>query len=259
MTDTHRPERLFIMPSARGRRCLLGFLVASDVAASAVALRVPPAKRCTIKICHNKDCTKRRGGEMLLTTFRDLLPPDTSEVVVESSGCLSQCGKGPNVCCIDADGKEKLYFGVDDATTASAVLDVATGGDYPINLLVAATSIAEAERTTSPSKKEKLLTNAIKAVSDDRLQSSFAHAHALFLRADAQLDLSPPDIDGAVADAELACKITPREGKAWRVLASAHEASGNFKAAIDALRECARADPSFSTKAKNEIERLANK
>ena len=42
-----------------------------------------------IKICHNKDCIKRGGGEPLLRTFRDLLPKD-SGVTIESSGCLSQ-------------------------------------------------------------------------------------------------------------------------------------------------------------------------
>ncbi len=46
---------------------------------------------------------------------------------------------------VDSDSKEKLYFGVEDPTTASAVLDVATGEEYPINLLVAATSIVDAD------------------------------------------------------------------------------------------------------------------
>jgi len=40
---------------------------------------------------------------------------------------------------------EKMYFGVEDVTTASAVLDVVTGEEYPINLLVASASIADAE------------------------------------------------------------------------------------------------------------------
>jgi hypothetical protein len=48
---------------------------------------------------------------------------------------------------VGRDKKEQLYFGVADPTTASAVLDVATGVDYPIQLLVAATSIFEAEHS----------------------------------------------------------------------------------------------------------------
>ena len=103
-------------------------------------------KCCVVKVCHNKDCQKRGGGEHLLNTFNDLIPKEEIErVVIESSGCLSQCGKGPNVVVIGDDNKEKLYFGVEDPTTASAVLEVATGEEYPINLLVAAASIAEAK------------------------------------------------------------------------------------------------------------------
>ena len=108
---------------------------------------VPP--KCVVKICHNKDCTKKGGGETLLNTFRDLIPGESNSVdpgiTIERSGCLSQCGKGPNVVVIGDDNEEKLYFGVEDPTTASAVLDVATGEEYPINLLVAATYIVQAE------------------------------------------------------------------------------------------------------------------
>ncbi len=58
---------------------------------------------------------------------------------------------------VGRDKKEQLYFGVADPTTASAALDVATGVDYPIQLLVAATSIFEAEHN----KKRCLSTRAI--------------------------------------------------------------------------------------------------
>lgn len=184
-------------------------------------------------------------------------------MVVESSGCLSQCGKGPNVKVVvhKRDGKEeKMYFGVEDPTTASAVIDVATGEDYPIYLLVAATSIYEAKHATSLSKKEKLLTSAISAVDKDEdptLQNSFAHAHALSLRADVRLDMTPPNIDGAIADAKLASQKSPSERRIWRVLASALEAGGRIDEAIDAISELVRVDPSFSTKSKKEIKRLS--
>ena len=41
--------------------------------------------------------------------------------------------------------EERMFFGVEDPTTASAVLDVAAGEEYPIHLLVAASSIFDAE------------------------------------------------------------------------------------------------------------------
>jgi len=92
-----------------------------------------------------------------------------------------------------------------------------SGDEYPINLLVAATSIYDAEKgelyserkiqitdtkqllqsytilVTSPSKKEELLTAAIEALSSEEEGKSFARAHALYLRADARLDLDNID------------------------------------------------------------------
>lgn len=91
---------------------------------------------------------------------------------------------------------------------------------------------------------------------DPALNNSSVHAHALYLRADARLALSPPEIDGSIADALLATQLRPNERKGWRALANAYEADGNAKGAIEAIANIAKVDPSFSTKAKNEIERL---
>lgn len=217
---------------------------------------------CAIKVCHNKDCCKKGGGESLFNTFRALLPAGESNgVSIESSGCLSQCGKGPNVAVAVGEDDDKLYFGVTDAMEASAVLEVATGQDYPINLLLAATYISQAQTVKSSAKKEKILSSAINVLSKDKdptLLDSFAHAHALMARSDARLEMSPQNTEGAVKDAKLACEIAPTDRKVWRVLGRAVEASGNIKEAIDAVREGARIDPAFSTKAKIEIKRLAS-
>ena len=109
------------------------------------------------------------------------------------------------------------------------------------------------------SKKEQLLTSAITQLTKDgntMLSKSYAHGHALYLRADIRLEKSPPDLDGALNDARLAIQIVPSEIKAWRVLASAEEAAGNLKSAISALKEWIKVDNSFATKANKEIERL---
>jgi hypothetical protein len=125
------------------KRLLFPFFV-TNTCAVALSLSQKNAQY-SIKVCHHKDCVKRGGGEPLLNTFRDLLPRG-SDVMIEKSGCRSQCGKGPNVSAVGSDGQEKTYFCVEDPTTASAILDAATGQEYPINHLVAATSIVEAER-----------------------------------------------------------------------------------------------------------------
>ena len=199
---------------------------------------------------------------MLRTVFRDLIPPPTSktdhiQLNIESSGCLSQCGKGPNVCVVNNNGNdEKMFFNIKDAIDASAVLDVAIPeANFPIELLVAASSIRQAEHASAPLEKEKLITSVIQDLSkDSNLISSFAMFHALTIRADARLDAN--NVDGAIDDATLASKIFPSEGKAWRILAMAEERRGSIDSAVMAFSELARADPSFATKAKREIERL---
>jgi len=104
---------------------------------------------------------------------------------------------------------------------------------------------------TSPSKKEKILTAAIEALSEEE-GKSFARAHALYLRADARLDLD--NIEDAIKDAKLSTQINPQEGKAWCKLSRAHEAKGNINEAVKATKEWIQADQ--STKAKRELERL---
>jgi len=218
-------------------------------------------KKCVVKVCHNKDCCKKGGGDNLLSTFRDLVPSDdNNQLTIESTGCLSQCGKGPNVCVVKNGSDEKMYYDIKDALDASAVLDVATPeAEYPIELLVAASNIHQAEHTASPAKKEELMTSVVTDLSKNSnpaLMNSHAMFHALTIRADARLDTN--NIDGAIEDARLASKIFPSEGKVWRILASAEEQRGSFDGAIVALGELARADPSFATKAKKEIERLSS-
>ena len=106
-----------------------------------------------VKICQNKDCRKRFSPRApdgsLVDVVRDLFPSssdNTNSIAVESSGCLSQCGKGPNVCVAEADsGKERLFFGVDSASTAAAILDVSCDYDPPVDLILAADKISKAQ------------------------------------------------------------------------------------------------------------------
>jgi len=79
-----------------------------------------------IQVCQNKDCCKRyRGALSLPETFRDLMSPKVlrDEVVhFETTGCLSHCGKGPNV--VVASSKDEITFnGVVDSVRAVQVLE----------------------------------------------------------------------------------------------------------------------------------------
>ena len=94
------------------------------------------------------------GDGGLLQTFRDLIPPqensDTS-ISIEPSGCLSQCGKGPNVSLTINENKNeektKFYSSVSDLQMASAVLEVGAGIDTPIQLMVAVEVTAKAAKS----------------------------------------------------------------------------------------------------------------
>lgn len=223
----------------------------------------PPRRVVTVSVCTNKDCRQSGGGSPLVSAFRSLLPPDNGGVVIEPSGCLSQCGKGPNVSCSDGGvggGDGRLFTGVGDVTTASAILDVvAPDVDFPIALLVAASKIRECQGGVAPAtRREGLLTEAITAMSKDGsaegLERSFAFGFAHCLRAEARLDSS--DGEGALSDARVAVDVLPDEGKVWRVLARCEEEAGNVSAAIDALCRWKKVDGASSTKANNEIARL---
>ena len=106
-----------------------------------------------IRVCQNKDCRKRFSPRApdgsLVQTVQDLLPADgddSPKISIESSGCLSQCGKGPNVCVENCNtGKERLFFGVDSASSAAAILDVACDYDPEINIILAADKISKAQ------------------------------------------------------------------------------------------------------------------
>lgn len=216
-----------------------------------------------VRVCTNRDCRQAGGGPPLVSAFRSLLPPQTDKdddgltLSIEPSGCLSQCGRGPNVSFSTnggGGGDGRLFTGVADVTTASAILDVvAPDIDFPIGLLVATSKIRESQRCVAPAtRREGLLTEAITAMGG--LERSFAFGFAHCLRADARLDLS--DGEGALSDAMVAVDVIPCEGKAWRVLSRCEEETGSVSAAIDALYRWRRVDPTSATKASNEIARL---
>jgi len=113
---------------------------------------------------------------------------------------------------------------------------------------------------SSPAEKLSLVTPVIENLSSNEdYSSSRALSHALTIRADARLDSFPPIVDGAVEDSQQATAINPLNGRAWRVLADAEEAAGNIESAIGATVSWGEVDPSFATKAKNEVARLSKK
>jgi hypothetical protein len=87
-----------------------------------------------IQVCQNKDCCKRYQGRIdLFQTIHDL----QLDAQVESSGCLSHCGQGPN---IEIDGQ--VVHEITNAATAAAQLELTLGKPIP-KLLLAAVQVLE--------------------------------------------------------------------------------------------------------------------
>jgi (2Fe-2S) ferredoxin len=154
-TSSSKVRKRQRFPSAPLRPLASAYLIANSsvLAFSGTSSSGSSSPQHIVKICQNKDCHKRfsphAADGSLVDVVRDLFPSssdNTNTIAVESSGCLSQCGKGPNVCVVEADSrKERLFFGVDSASTAAAILDVSCDYDPPVDLILAADKISKAQ------------------------------------------------------------------------------------------------------------------
>ena len=109
--------------------------------------------RYIIQVCENKNCVKQfptsaAGGDGLIQLFSDLIHPMANHIVLQSSGCLSQCGRGPNVC-ITTNPKSNIYFGVKDAYIVGDLLKDECNIEISPILLAAVDVMAQANRGTS--------------------------------------------------------------------------------------------------------------
>ena len=94
-------------------------------------------KLVVIQVCQNKDCCQRFQGKAL--TLVETMQCLGSKFQIESSGCLSQCGKGPNVLI----NKEVHHHQVENVHSAAAILDMADDATPIHPTLVAAIKVLE--------------------------------------------------------------------------------------------------------------------
>jgi (2Fe-2S) ferredoxin len=117
-----------MLPSPH-KSILLGLLVSVLVTVQCSSLSAPH-----IQVCQSKDCCKRYQGRIdLFQTIHDF----NLDAKVESSGCLSHCGQGPN---IEIDGQ--LFHEITNAATAAVQLEMTLGKAIP-KLLLAAVQVLE--------------------------------------------------------------------------------------------------------------------
>ena len=121
----------------------------------------PPHK---VRICQNKDCCRQWTLEQqgLPETLQDLLPPDaaaagSSAVQVESTGCLSQCGKGPNLTMQNNHNNAPVMLhAVDGPVALARALQDELGIRVPSKLLAAVTVMEKARKGTYHTIYERL-------------------------------------------------------------------------------------------------------
>ena len=101
-----------------------------------------------------------------------------------------------------------------------------------------------------------MLNKVISSLEVSNQLKSSALSHALLNRADAYLESN--NHQGALDDACRAAGIDDLQGRAYRVKADALEAMDDVLGAIEAVENWARLNPSFTSKAKNDIFRLKN-
>ena len=109
-----------------------------------------------VQVCQHKDCCKRYGGTIdLVQTLTDLLPPHVP-IIVESTGCLSECHRGPNLRVISSNNnggpKENNPFihDVSNAAMAAIQLEQIIQQSIPKLLLAAVQVMEKAQGKRNP-------------------------------------------------------------------------------------------------------------
>jgi len=243
-----------------------------------------------VRVCQNKHCCKRANDGDILQTMHNLIDTGKREIVVEASGCLSECDKGPNVE-ITIGSNKVLLHGMVDAQTSAFQLGETSASNPSLpsvpKILVAASKVMEQSQQFSANgqfeEAIRFLTSVIDKleVSQNISPSTSANAHAHALRANAHLEqarkregpASDEDVAACIADAkrvvqDLSDVATPKSlSFAYRTwtdaemfLAEKQERNffdkKDFTRAVDVLREWYRAQPMYRTKLQGEIQGL---
>eukprot|EP00547_Thalassionema_nitzschioides_P003410 CAMPEP_0194200182 /NCGR_PEP_ID=MMETSP0156-20130528/900_1 /TAXON_ID=33649 /ORGANISM="Thalassionema nitzschioides, Strain L26-B" /LENGTH=223 /DNA_ID=CAMNT_0038925149 /DNA_START=90 /DNA_END=761 /DNA_ORIENTATION=- len=204
----------------------------------------------TIQVCQNKNCCRRFTGKAadLVQTLRQI----TTGYEIESTGCLSQCDNGPNICI---DGT--VENGIDSAAVAAAVLEINKDTTIHPTFLAACQVMEKAERATSLAEKERNLSSVISALMKLEGESKKCLAQALVMRAHLALDYRDASLEQARDDAHSASRLDPQHATVWRVLADVEMKLGNSSQAIEALHKWAKYQPKFVTKVNQELQRIS--
>eukprot|EP00977_Amphora_coffeiformis_P027316 scaffold34603_cov212-Amphora_coffeaeformis.AAC.9 len=216
-----------------------------------------------IQVCQNKDCCRQwKHPQNLPETLQDLLPPDAAPVEVEITGCLSQCGKGPNLVLHNSGASSsQLVQGVVGPLQLADELQDYMGIHVPSKLVAAATVMEKATRASAFDEKDRFLSSVIQVLQNDPLlRKSTANMRAHVMHAQIRYEYGM--LEEALRDLSEAIDITNNNtnrvlvGLAWRARADCYRALGQIGEAEEALWQWAKHDPSRKTKVIKEIQEM---
>lgn len=104
-----------------------------------------------VQICQNKHCCQQWPHQQdLPNTLLDLLPPDV-DVDIEVTGCLSECGKGPNMIFLlhKKDRSSVLLHAMNGPMHVAGELEDHFGIRVPSKLVAAVTVMDKASKGMS--------------------------------------------------------------------------------------------------------------
>mmetsp|Transcript_22580 Transcript_22580/g.62840 ORF Transcript_22580/g.62840 Transcript_22580/m.62840 type:complete len:292 (+) Transcript_22580:190-1065(+) len=152
-----------------------------------------------VRVCQNKHCCKRANTDVLQTIHNLVGTGGDGSVVVEASGCLSHCDKGPNMEVQTRDGTTVLQGMTDAQTCALQFGEVSSSSPLfpPVpKILIAASKVMEqSQRFGAMGQHEeqiRYLASVIAKLENSPAisPSTPANAHAHVLRAQAYLQLA---------------------------------------------------------------------
>lgn len=119
----------------------------------ALSTKTPAIKR--INVCQNKDCARRFASSVqsapLPQVIRELVGNDENAPEICTTGCLSQCDKGPNIQIVTTSGEETFVQGIQDPVQTAAELQ-ALGLDVHPKLLAAVTVLERVHKSKVSSR-----------------------------------------------------------------------------------------------------------
>mmetsp|Transcript_21581 Transcript_21581/g.47369 ORF Transcript_21581/g.47369 Transcript_21581/m.47369 type:complete len:254 (-) Transcript_21581:208-969(-) len=188
-----------------------------------------------VRICTSTTCRKQ-GSQQVVRYFEELV--DSSQVTVSESGCLGQCGSGPNLVLLP--GELFVKHMQTPAQVARLVKRQVAGGDS----VDKAFEVLQLRTEGNKAFERGDLMRAIQLYGEALDVGREGGRHLLHGNRSAARFTSG-DIAGAVADAESAIQVAPSWAKGYIRLADALEAMGRDEEALVALHAALDRDDSL--------------